>query len=474
MLTKFTPFAFETASPESVGIAPASIAAFEEKLREMNIGHQGYMLYRHGKMCAASVASPYRMTDRRHVFSVSKTWTSTAIGIAVDEGLLTVDDPVISFFPEDLPEVISDNLAAMKVKHLLSMNTGHHNDTTGRVAAFEPNWAKRFLSLEVEHVPGTYFVYNSTATYMLSAIITKLTGQRLLDYLRPRLLNPLGIDDLFWLESPDGINVGGWGIHICMEDMLKLGVLYLNRGVWNGRRILSEAWIDEATSAVSDNSRNATIDWQVGYGYQIWRCQHNCFRADGACSQYIVVSPDTDSVAVIISEENRMQPILDAYYATILASMSDAALPASAPCDVAVRPFVEPPEGSFHLSAPIAGHVGENPFGLTAIAVREEADGLMLTLTGKGTVEVPCGAGEWEYTDYAHFPITPGGFLSGHYVGTPARIAASWAESDGRVKIILQFVTSPHGLILELDGDGLTVEKTLDRISRAKTVLHFE
>ncbi len=473
MLTKFTPFAFENGSPESVGIAPSSIAAFEAALREQNLGHQGYMLYRRGKLCASSVASPYRMSDRRHVFSVSKTWTSTAIGLAVDEGLLSVEDPVISFFEDECPPVISDNLAAMKIKHLLSMNTGHQNDTTGRVALLEAGWAKRFLSLEVENVPGTHFVYNSTATYMLSAILTKVTGQRLLDYIRPRLLNPLGIDRILWLESPDGINVGGWGIHINMEDMLKLGVLYLNRGVWNGKRILSEAWIDEATAAVSDNSSGGTVDWQAGYGYQIWRCQHNCYRADGACSQYIIVSPDTDSVAVIISEEGRMQPILDAYYDTVLASMSDTPLEPEALCDMAAHPYILPPEGSFDLPSPIMGEVEANPFGLKKIGVRTESDGLILTLTGAGTVEVPCGAGEWEYTDYAHFPITPGGFLAPHYIGAPARIASAWAVQDGRVKIILQFVSSPHGLIFVLDDGGVTVEKTLDHASHANMRLKF-
>ena len=168
-----------------------------------------------------------------------------------------------------------------------------------------------------------------------------------------------------------------------------------------------------------------------------------------------------------------MQQIIDAYYDTVLASMSDAPLPAAAPCDTDAHPYILPPEGAFRLAAPIAGKVGENSFGLTGIAVREEADGLVLTLTGAGTVEVPCGAGEWEYTDFAHFPITPGGFLGSHYIGTPARIASAWAQQDGCVEIVLQFVSSPHGLILELDESSLTVEKTLDHVSHAKTVLKF-
>ncbi|MBQ8508890.1 MAG: serine hydrolase [Clostridia bacterium] len=474
MLTSFTPFTFETASPESVGISPESIAAFEERLRADKLGHQGYMLYRNGKLVAQSIASPYRMTDKRHVFSVSKTWTSTAIGLAVDEGLLSVEDSVISFFPELLPEVISDNLAAMKVRHLLSMNTGHRCDTTGSVATREPGWAKRFLALPVECAPGSKFVYNSTATYMLSAILTKITGVSLLDYIRPRLLNPLGIDDVYWMESPDGINVGGWGIHVSQEDMLKLGVLYLNRGVWNGRRILSEAWIDEATGVQSDNSTGGTIDWKVGYGYQIWRCQHNCFRADGSCGQYIVVSPEKNSVAVMISEDNRMQPLLDAYWDTIYASMSDSPLPPSAPCDTQAHPFCELPEGSCELPAPIEGKLPTNPFGLSSIAVRQGVNGLILTLRGENTAEVICGGGRWEYNHVSHCPITPGGFLGQLSIGKMARIAASYACADGHVKIALQFVSLPHGMILDLTPESLTVTRTIDRVSGNKTVLNFE
>ncbi len=468
MITKFTPCELERAvSPESVGISSKDIADFLARLEREGLGNQGYMLYRHGKLAASSISSPYRPSDKRHVYSVSKSWTSTAIGLAVDEGLLTVDDKVIDFFPEDLPEVISENLAKMTVKHLLSMNTGHQNDTAGRVGLCEPGWAKRFLSLEVEHEPGTHFCYNSTATYMLSAIITKLTGMRMVDYLMPRLFNPLGIRDIWWEESADGVCDGGWGIHVSPEDMLKLGILYLNKGIWNGRRILSEAYIADASSAVSDNSSGGTPDWRLGYGYQWWRCQHNCFRADGAYGQYIIVSPETDSVAVIISETGDMQAILNAYYDTILDGMKDEPIRESeAAYDLSARPFAICPTFNGGHVERCEYHVSDSFTGLTKLSLESVGERLLARFYGKGgAIEVIFGAGEWEYNRVRFCPISPTTLFGNLAFAIPAEIAASWALEDGKILLRMQFVSTPHGMdfLVDLDSGKLTILRTIDR-----------
>lgn len=468
MLTKFTPFTFETAVPESVGIDSAALADFEAAIRERKSAHQGYLIYKDGKLAASSIASPYRITDKRHVYSVSKTWTSTAIGIAVDEGLLSVEDTVISFFPELLPETVCENLAKMKVRHLLSMNTGHQNDTFSRVATPEPEWAKRFLSLDVELEPGTHFCYNTTATYMLSAIITKLTGMRMTDYLRPRLFNPLGIEGVWWDESPEGIDFGGWGIHISAEDMLKLGVLYLNKGVWNGKRILSEEWIDEATSAVSDNSARKDIDWAVGYGYQIWRCQHNSYRADGAFGQYIIVSPDKNCVTVLISElggilGGTMQDLMDLYWDKIYSKISDTPIEASFDGDISAHPFAVPPCGTPEAS-PRSIRLAPNKYGITALDIRMADGGLALTLSGDDaySCQLICGFGEWEYNSIRHCPIRPlPGQLDDGEIGGPAVIAASYASNGDTLTVSLVFVSSPHGMTLTVSADSVTVTPTM-------------
>lgn len=467
ILTELIPFTFEKASPESVGIPTASIADFERRLREENVGHQGYMLYRRGKLVAESIAEPYRSCDKRHVYSVSKSWTSTAIGIAADEGLISLEDRLIDFFPELLPETVSDNLAAMRIKHLLSMNTGHQTDTLGRVASREPGWAKRFLSLPVENLPGTHFAYNSTATYMLSAIITRVTGMRMVDYLRARLFAPLGISGVWWEESPEGVSDGGWGIHVSPEDMLKLGVLYLNRGVWNGMRILSEDYISVATSAVSDNSSGGSIDWKLGYGYKWWRCQHNSYRADGAYGQYIIVSPDKESVAVIISEEGDMQKILDIYWDTVFAAMTDEPCPceASAAADLSAHPFVTCPGGG-ELIEPCEFTVSDSFTGIGRVGLSCVGDKLVLKLWGQDhAVELVCGAKEWVYNHVPHLPVSPAAFIGTLAFGVSADIAAAWGASGRLVTVRLQFVSTPHGMTLEFDrGAGkLTLIPTLGR-----------
>jgi CubicO group peptidase (beta-lactamase class C family) len=266
------------------------------------------------------------------LFSLSKSFTSTAIGLAVAEGRLSVDEPVLKFFPNDAPAQPSENLKRMTVKHLLSMNTGHTEDTTGHLReAADENWPRAFLELPVDKAPGSHFLYNTGATYMLSAIITKLTGVSLLEYLTPRLFVPLGIKNATWETDPKGINTGGFGLAVTTEDIARLGQLYLQRGVWNGTRILSEAWVAEAQFPHSDNNNGTQTnpDWTQGYGYQFWRCQHNGYRGDGAFGQYCVIMPDQDIVLAITSGVADMQQVLTITWDLLLPALKPAALPAN-------------------------------------------------------------------------------------------------------------------------------------------------
>jgi CubicO group peptidase (beta-lactamase class C family) len=345
-------------SPEEEGISSSAILQFIRVLEQH--AHpldavQGLMLLRHGNVAAEGWWTPYGPESQHPLHSLSKSFTSSGIGMAVHEGLLAVDDPVLKFFPDDAPTHPSENLQAMRVRHLLSMNTGHREDPTGFVFGrlyqinwYGPwlhekefiakqvlrvendNWAKAFLSLPVDHRPGTWFVYNTAATYMLSAIITKLTGLPLLDYLRSRLFDPLGIENPNWPTDPRGINIGGSGLHSKTEDIARFGQLYLQKGLWNGRRILTEEWVAEATSAHSDNSNTQTNpDWTLGYGYQFWRCRHDCYRGDGAFGQYCIVMPEQDAVLAIIGGLQNMQAVLDKVWEHLLPAMQSLALPAN-------------------------------------------------------------------------------------------------------------------------------------------------
>lgn len=345
-------------TPEAEGIPSSAVFNFIQALEQhpdhpLNAVH-GFMLLRHGKVAAEGWWKPYNPQSPHTLYSLSKSFTSSAIGLALDEGHLKLDDPVLKFFPHDAPTNPNENLKSMKVRHLLSMNTGHQEDTTQHVfqhlhlpnplvkvsfpetilnrnASLEKddNWARVFLSLPIENPPGTWFVYNTAASYMLSAIITKLTGESLLDYLRTRLFDPLGIENPTWEADPRGINLGGTGLHLKTEDIARFGQMYLDRGIWDDQPILSMKWVAEATKTTSDNSNTQTNpDWIVGYGYQFWRCRHNCYRGDGAFGQYCIIMPEQDAVLVMVSGVRDMQAVLDKVWETLLPAMKSEPLPA--------------------------------------------------------------------------------------------------------------------------------------------------
>jgi CubicO group peptidase (beta-lactamase class C family) len=319
-------------TPETQGISSVAISNFLAGVEKEGLEFHSFMLLRHGHVVAEGWWKPYS-TDRVHLlYSVSKSFTSTAIGFAIDEGLLSEDDFVTSFFPDDLPETISEHLAAMRVRHVLSMATGHKVDTLNRMFEISEDWTKAFLSLPPEQAPGSIFCYNNGATYLLSAIIQKVTGMKLLNYLRPRLLEPLGITQARWDENARGINYGFSGLHVTTETIAKLGQLYLQKGVWQGKRLLSEKWIETATREHIPNASETevkTTDWEQGYGYQFWRCQHDAYRADGAFGQFCVVMPKQDAVLAITSAVESMQAVLDLTYQHLLPALEDKPLPES-------------------------------------------------------------------------------------------------------------------------------------------------
>ena len=257
------------------------------------------------------------------MYSVSKTYTASGVGFAVSEGLISVEDQVIKFFPESLPTEVSENLKQLKIKHLLTMSVGHAKDYTFSIVR-TADWVKSFLAVPIVNEPGSKFVYNTVATYMLSAIVQKVTGQTLMDYLTPRLFQPLGIVGVDWEKSPQGINTGGYGLRVKTADMAKLGQLFLQNGNWNGKQILPESWIDEASNLKIPQNPNASTeekaksDWLQGYGYQMWRSRHDSYRADGAYGQYILVLPKQEAVIIITSETSNLQGLLSEVWDHIL------------------------------------------------------------------------------------------------------------------------------------------------------------
>lgn len=310
-------------TPEAEGVSSEAIRGFVEAAdKKVNTLHS-FMLVRHGKVVAEGWWKPQTPQTSHVMHSLSKSFTSTAVGLAIEEGKLSLDDEVLKFYPEYAPKDPSKNLKAMRVRDLLIMSTGHDSEPK-----FSPDtpWVKTFLNHPVPFKPGTHFLYNTPATHMLSAIVQKVTGKTVLDYLKPRLFEPLGIENPSWATSPQGVTLGGWGLHIRTEDIAKFGQLYLQKGVWNGKQLLPASWIAKATSKQTSNGSNPKSDWDQGYGYQFWRCRNGAYRGDGAAGQYCIVLPELDAVIAITAQTGDMQVPLDLIWDKLLPGLKDKPL----------------------------------------------------------------------------------------------------------------------------------------------------
>ncbi len=407
--------------PALQGVASEGVLNFVNAVEKANLNLHSLMLVRHGQVVAEGWWAPYAPDLKHTLYSLSKSFTSTAVGMAVAEGKLTVDDKVVSFFKADAPETISENLAAMRVKDLLSMATGHDKEPTGAMRADgNTNWIKAFLAAPVEHKPGTHFVYNSGATYMLSAIMQKLTGQPVVAYLKPRLFAPLGIEGADWEVDPNGINTGGWGLRVRTEDIAKFGQLYLQKGMWNGKRIISESWITDATSThimqPGDESKRPSSDWLQGYGYQFWRCRHDAYRGDGAYGQYCVVMPNQDAVLAITSESSNMPAILNAVWEHILPALqanNAADKTAQAPLTQKLKSLALPLpvlESTSPTAATISGKTytfADNSLKAKSASLTFGKEGCLFKLRDDaGDHQVTCGINRWNESETT-FPTKP-------------------------------------------------------------------
>jgi CubicO group peptidase (beta-lactamase class C family) len=287
-------------SPEAQGVSSDAINKFFDAIEASGQEFHGTMIVKNGYVIAEAMWHPYRTDHKLQTYSMSKSFTSSAIGLAQQEGLLSVEDQVIKYFPNDLPHEISDNLNKLKIKHLLMMGVGMAKDSI-QIIEKTPNWAKTFLSLPIDFEPGTKFLYNSGASFMLANIIQKVTGKTAYDFIKPRLLDPLGMTNTSWATTPEGYNFGASHFRCTMEDFAKFGQFYLQKGKWNGKQMLDESWVHEATTKQISNGNNDG-SWSYGYGYQFWLNPVGGFRADGAFGQYSMVFPDQNAVVAIASE----------------------------------------------------------------------------------------------------------------------------------------------------------------------------
>jgi hypothetical protein len=392
------------------------------------------------------------------LFSLSKSFTSTAVGLAVAEGKLSVDDPVLKFFPKDAPAEPSANLKAMRISDLLRMSTGQQAEPERK--ATEP-WTKTFLTQPVPFKPGTHFLYNTSATYMASAAVQAATGETVLQYLKPRLFDPLGITNPTWEASPQGISAGGYGLSIRTEDIAKFGQLYLQKGKWNGKQLVPESWVDAATARQTSNGSNPKSDWDQGYGYQFWRCRNGGYRGDGAFGQYCIVLPEQDAVIAITSGVRDMQAVLNLVWDKLLPALQSKPLAAD---EEAAKKLAHALKG-LTLRVPVgkgtppkvAGKkyvFPANPGKLESIVLESGKDGapvISMRLDGAER-RIACG-GTW----------TKGRLAWGRFPEQPVAVSGAWTADDTfTAKVCLvetPFVTT---IRLKFAGDEVRYETEMN------------
>jgi hypothetical protein len=448
--------------PEAEGVSSGDILAFLNAVENSKNELHSFMFLRHGKVIAEGWWNPYRSDLKHTLYSTSKSFTSTAAGFAVSDKLLSVNDRVVSFFPEYLPDTVSSYLSELTVKDLLTMSVGQSSDATF-ISVRDSNWIRGFLAHPIVYEPGTKFLYNSLATYMVSAIVQRVTGQKIIDYLYPRLFEPLGIEEMDWETDPMGINTGGWGLRLKTEDMAKFGQLYLQKGMWNGKQILPEKWIEEATSKKIEQAPDApqsakdSSDWLQGYCYQFWRSRHNAYRADGAYGQFIIIMPDQDAVIAITSETPDMQNEINLVWKYLLPAMKKDKLPANNKMNDTLKQKLSSLALPVHektANFTIASQISERMYNLDtnekkidAVTFKFTNDICQLAMrTDTGTYNFSFGSGNWQYGQTS----MPGPYLLSEAIANrlglpPFQVAGSYYwQNDNTLVLSLRYIESPH------------------------------
>ena len=479
-----SPTALPRATPSLLGVDPAGIAGFLDSVAADGLELHGFMLLRHGAVVAEGAWAPYALDIPHMLHSATKSWTGFAVGLAVDDGVLRLDDQVISFFPEHLPNPVHPHLAAMTVRDLLTMRTGHRTGISGgEWRTQQDSWVRAFLAEPVPDPPGADFMYSSGSSYMLSAIVTRVTGRTVHDLLTERVFGPTGTGPgVSWDLSSEGYSTGGNGLSCLLEDMARFGLLHLRGGLWNGRRIVSEDWVRAATSnqvreawlGSLDGRRYAgsadaiTARRMAGYGYHWWMTDHGGYRASGLFGQHCLVLPEQDAVlainAALLPEEPRLMAkvwthLLPAFGTPYADGPADAALSRQL-----ASLALPTPDGA--TDAPLAQSISgrrwamdSNDDGIRAVSLRFEAVTCSFTLEDeRGTHRIVAGFGH----DVTGETTMTGRRLHHQYEPDRLRVVAraAWPAPDCLV-MTWQFVETAFRdtVTCRFEGNALRLER---------------
>ena len=436
------------ATPESTGVISEAITTYLNAADSSGLEHHGFIMSRYGKVIAEAYWKPFAADQIHTLYSLSKSFTSTAVGMAIQEGHLKLTDKIHTFFPDTLPDAKSDNLLKIEVRHVLNMATGHVKDTMGIMRnATDVPWSKTFLAQPVEKEPGTHFLYNTGATYILSAIVSKLVGMTLQEYLKTRLYDPLGIKGTEWEMSPEGYNVAGYGLRVSTRDIIRFGNLYLNNGKLNDKQLVTADWVKDATSSHIQSTPTGG-DWGEGYGYQFWRCTHNFYRGDGAHGQYCIVMPQHGIVIAINSESASMQKQMDLIWQFILPGIKDKPLTSNTSAQFVLKSTSE----NLMLNAKIGTSssiqnkkimLDENDYDIKSIEISANK---MKVTKSDGSIDIPFGLNKWVENNLR----IKNPFIKNFQSAMPSKVAATAGMDGNDFKVRIKYVEAIHGDLISI------------------------
>lgn len=393
-------------SLQNLNISGQAIKNLLDEINDEKMEVHSLIISKKGKVAFEAYWEPYARDIPHIMYSVSKTFAATIIGILYDMGLVDLFKPLIEYFPQ-YAHLATGYMKELNLHHLLSMNGGTDYATTNQICCNtdKPDWAANFFEDKLIHKPGTHFEYNTPGSYMLCRTAMEITGIKPLEFLNDHLFNHMSITGVNWDECPLGCNIGGWGMWMKSEDLLKVGLLYLNKGVYNGKRLLSEEWIDKLSSFQSDsaNPKNLT---QIGYGYQVWLNSIGGFRMYGMYGQFCFVIPEKEMVVVTTGGMSNPNMLADAVLRMINNSYGLTTKEEEIGLKQKVALLKMPPLSSSYIpkldiGRPVVFKMEENEEGYEELEFVFYKDGGMLTLAyskeqGGYTCVLPFGYGYWK------------------------------------------------------------------------------
>ncbi|PWJ49056.1 CubicO group peptidase, beta-lactamase class C family [Quadrisphaera granulorum] len=467
------PSSLPTSSPSAQGVDARGVLAFLDAVEAHPlIDPHSVVLVRHGHVVARGWWAPYAPEQPHLLYSLSKSFTATALGMAVADGVLSLDDRLVDVLPGLADAATSERARSLTLRHLVGMGSGHLSETWDRAQAADPDEPLRgFLGIEPEREPGTVFAYNQPCTYAVGAAVQHARGETLLDHLHSRVFEPLGVtgtECFGWQQHPAGRDLGFTGLHATTDAVAALGVLLLQRGRWGGEQLLPAAWVDEASRAHLPTPHQPEVDWRQGYGFQLWRQRHG-YRGDGAFGQFMLVLPEHDAVVAITSDTPDMQAVLDAVWTHLLPALDDderarSASSADADDELAQRLValaLPPADGAAEPSDELAWDgllltpsalLQPGDAALSDVRVERRASGWWLVVQESAVpegwrFEVPVAAGEWRLHD-APVPEdlgrTGGGVV-------PLAVSGGWVRAVGgteSLQVEVRFLQTPHRLVI--------------------------